>query len=308
MCMIVENVSQLIGKTPLVKLNKQGTPNMASIYVKLEFQNPGGSVKDRIALSMIEALESEGKITEKTLLVEPTSGNTGIGLAMVAAAKGYPLILVMPDTMTVERRKILKAYGAELVLTEGSKGMKGAIEKAEEILQQNKDAVNPGQFVNPANPAIHYKTTGPEIWEDLQGQLHALVAGVGTGGTITGAGRFLKEKKAALQLIAVEPSDSPVLSGGQPGSHKIQGIGAGFIPEIMDVSLLDQVVRITAEESMATARRIAKEEGLLLGISSGAAIAAAIQVAEKMAPEDNIVVIAASNGERYLSTPLYDID
>lgn len=306
--MIVENVSQLIGKTPLVKLNKQGTPNMASIYVKLEFQNPGGSVKDRIALSMIEALESEGKITEKTLLVEPTSGNTGIGLAMVAAAKGYPLILVMPDTMTVERRKILKAYGAELVLTEGSKGMKGAIEKAEEILQQNKDAVNPGQFVNPANPAIHYKTTGPEIWEDLQGQLHALVAGVGTGGTITGAGRFLKEKKAALQLIAVEPSDSPVLSGGQPGSHKIQGIGAGFIPEIMDVSLLDQVVRITAEESMATARRIAKEEGLLLGISSGAAIAAAIQVAEKMAPEDNIVVIAASNGERYLSTPLYDID
>ncbi len=270
--MIVENVSQLIGKTPLVKLNKQALPNKVNIYAKLEFQNPGGSVKDRIALSMIEALEAEGKISERTMLVEPTSGNTGIGLAMVAAAKGYRLTLVMPDTMTVERRKILKAYGAELVLTEGSKGMKGAIEKAEEIIGQHKDAVIPGQFVNPANPAIHYSTTGPEIWEDLQGQVHALVAGVGTGGTITGAGRFLKEKHSSLQLIAVEPSDSPVLSGGQPGPHKIQGIGAGFVPEIMDVSLLDQIIQVTAEESIETARRIAKEEGLLLGISSGAAL------------------------------------
>ncbi len=306
--MIVKNVSQLIGKTPLVKLNKQGSENAANVYVKLEFQNPGGSVKDRIALSMIEALEKEGKISPSTMLIEPTSGNTGIGLAMVAAAKGYRLTLVMPDTMTVERRKILKAYGADLVLTEGAKGMKGAIEKAEEILQQQPDAVIPGQFVNPANPAVHYETTGPEIWMDLKGNIHAFVAGVGTGGTITGAGRYLKEKKSSIQLVAVEPSDSAVLSGGQPGPHKIQGIGAGFIPQILDVSLIDKVMQTTANEAIETARRIAREEGLLLGISSGAAIAAALKLAEEMDRDDNVVVITASNGERYLSTALYDID
>ena len=306
--MIVSNVSQLIGKTPLVKLNKQGSENAANVYAKLEFQNPGGSVKDRIALSMIEALEKEEKINSSTMLIEPTSGNTGIGLAMVAAAKGYRLTLVMPDTMTVERRKILKAYGAELVLTEGARGMKGAIEKAEEILQQLPDAVIPGQFVNPANPAVHYETTGPEIWNDLKGKIHAFVAGVGTGGTITGAGRYLKEKKSSLQVVAVEPSDSAVLSGGPPGPHKIQGIGAGFIPQILDVSLIDKVMQTTADEAIDTARRIAREEGLLLGISSGAAIAAALKLAEEMDRDNNVVVITASNGERYLSTPLYDTD
>lgn len=306
--MIVENVNQLIGKTPLVKLSKQGSKETASVYVKLEFQNPGGSVKDRIALNMIESLEQKGIIDPTTMLIEPTSGNTGIGLAMVAAAKGYSLTLVMPDTMTIERRKILKAYGAQLILTEGAKGMKGAIEKAEELLHQHSNAIIPGQFTNPANPEVHYKTTGPEIWEDLDGKVDAFVAGVGTGGTITGAGRFLKEKKSSLQLVAVEPSDSPVLSGGQPGPHKIQGIGAGFIPEVLDIHLIDTIMQITAEESMETARRVARQEGLLLGISSGAAIAAALKLASQMDPKENIVVMTASNGERYLSTPLYDTD
>lgn len=306
--MIVNNVSELVGKTPIVKLSRKGRENMAAIFVKLEFQNPGGSVKDRIALSMIETLEQEGKITEKTLLVEPTSGNTGIGLAMIAAAKGYRLTLVMPDTMTIERRKILKAYGADLVLTEGSKGMKGAIEKADEIVKTNPDAIIPGQFINPANPAVHYKTTGPEIWSDLDGKVDAFVAGVGTGGTITGAGRYLREKNPSVQLVAVEPADSPVLSGGAPGPHKIQGIGAGFVPDIMDMHLLNNIIQVTTEEAIETARKIAREEGLLLGISSGAAIAAAFKTAKNMDPDQNLIVMTASNGERYLSTPLYDID
>ncbi|SDY76942.1 cysteine synthase A [Tindallia californiensis] len=306
--MIVHTVSELVGKTPIVKLSRKGRENMATIFVKLEFQNPGGSVKDRIALSMIEALEEEKKITENTLLVEPTSGNTGIGLAMIAAAKGYQLTLVMPDTMTIERRKILKAYGADLVLTEGSKGMKGAIEKANEIVSTHANAIIPGQFINPANPAVHYKTTGPEIWNDLNGQVDAFIAGVGTGGTITGAGRYLREKNPSIQLVAVEPSDSPVLSGGEPGPHKIQGIGAGFVPEIMDTRLLSRIVQITTEEAIETARKVAREEGLLLGISSGAAIAAAFKIAKNMDPNQHLVVMTASNGERYLSTPLYDID
>jgi len=305
--MKVNNICQIIGRTPMVKLNRQCRPDMAEVYVKLEFQNPGGSVKDRIALSMIQSLENEGKISEKTMLVEPTSGNTGIGLAMVAAAKGYALTLVMPDTMTIERRKILKGFGAELVLTEGAKGMKGAIAKAEEMLEENPNAIIVGQFINPANPAVHYENTGPEIWEDMKGDLDAFVAGVGTGGTLTGAGQYLKEKKADIQIVAVEPAGSPVLSGGEPGPHKIQGIGAGFIPQVLKVTLIDEIILVTEEEAIETARRIAQEEGLLLGISSGAAISSALKLAEKMGAGKKIVVICASNGERYLSTPLYDV-
>lgn len=305
--MNANSICQVIGKTPMVKLNRQCRPDMAEVYVKLEFQNPGGSVKDRIAHSMIQALENDGKISENTMLVEPTSGNTGIGLAMVAAAKGYALTLVMPDTMTIERRKILKGFGAELVLTEGAKGMKGAIAKAEQMLEENPYAIMVGQFINPANPAIHYESTGPEIWEDMKGDLDAFVAGVGTGGTLTGAGEYLKEKKAEIQIIAVEPAGSPVLSGGQPGPHKIQGIGAGFIPQVLKVALIDEIILATEEEAIETARRIAQEEGLLLGISSGAAIASALKLAERMGAGKKIVVISASNGERYLSTPLYDV-
>lgn len=300
------HIGELIGKTPLVRLNQQCQDDMAEVYVKLEFQNPGGSVKDRIALAMIEALEEQGLINEDTLLVEPTSGNTGIGLAMVAASKGYRLTLVMPETMTIERKKILKAYGVNLVLTEGSKGMKGAMEKAEEIIAEIPGAVLVGQFENPANPRMHYKTTGPEIWSDMEGRLDAFVAGVGTGGTITGAGKYLKEMDESIRIVAVEPAGSPVLSGGEPGPHKIQGIGAGFIPEVMDISLVDDIILMTEEEAFSTARRVAKEEGLLTGISSGAAIGAALKLAKKLGPGKRIVVVSASNGERYLSTPLYD--
>lgn len=300
------NISELIGNTPLVRLNQQCQDDMADIFVKMEFQNPGGSVKDRIALAMIEALEEKNLINDDTLLVEPTSGNTGIGLAMVASSKGYRLTLVMPETMTLERKKILRAYGVTLVLTDGSKGMKGAMEKAEEIVEGNPGAVLVGQFKNPANPRMHYRTTGPEIWHDMEGRLDAFVAGVGTGGTITGAGKYLKEKDEAIQIVAVEPAGSPVLSGGEPGPHKIQGIGAGFIPEVMDMSLLDDIIQMTEEEAISTARRVAREEGLLMGISSGAAIGAALKLAKKLGPGKRIVVISASNGERYLSTPLYD--
>lgn len=304
--MITNQIGKLIGNTPLVRLNHQCQEDMAEIYVKLEFQNPGGSVKDRIALAMIEDLEEKGLINESTLLVEPTSGNTGIGLAMVAASKGYRLTLVMPETMTVERKKILKAYGVTLVLTEGLKGMKGAMDKADEIIAENQGAVLVGQFKNPANPQMHYRTTGPEIWQDMEGRMDAFVAGVGTGGTITGAGKFLKEKDQSIQIAAVEPAGSPVLSGGDPGPHKIQGIGAGFIPEVMDMSLVDEVIQMTEEEAYETARRVAREEGLLMGISSGAAIGGALKLAKKLGPGKRIVVVSASNGERYLSTPLYD--
>jgi len=299
-------ISELIGNTPLVKLNQQCQDDMAEVYVKLEFQNPGGSVKDRIALAMIEALEEEDLINPDTLLVEPTSGNTGIGLAMVAAAKGYRLTLVMPETMTVERKKILKAYGATLVLTDGSKGMKAAMKRAEEIVEENPGAILVGQFKNPANPLVHYGTTGPEIWRDMEGRLDAFVAGVGTGGTITGVGKYLKERDESIRIVAVEPAGSPVLSGGEPGPHKLQGIGAGFIPEVMDMTLVDDIIQMTEEEAFSTARRVAREEGLLMGISSGAAIGAALKLAKKMGPGKRILVISASNGERYLSTPLYD--
>ncbi len=304
--MKVTQIGALIGNTPLVRLQHQGGKEMADVFVKLEFQNPGGSVKDRIALAMIEDLEKKGRINTNSMLVEPTSGNTGIGLAMVAAAKGYRLTLVMPDTMTIERKKILQAYGATLVLTDGSKGMKGAMNKAAELLENNTDALLVGQFENPANPAIHYGTTGPEIWEDLKGDIDAFVAGVGTGGTITGVGRYLKEKKDSIYVVAVEPAASPVLSGGNPGPHGIQGIGAGFVPPLLDKTLVDQVMQVTEEEAVDTARRMAKEEGLLVGISSGAAIAAALKLATRRGPGNHIVVIAASNGERYLSTKLYD--
>ncbi len=305
--MRMNSISEVIGKTPMIRLNRQCRSHMAQVYVKLEFQNPGGSVKDRIALSMIQALEKEGKINEETMLIEPTSGNTGIGLAMVAAARGYHLTLVMPDTMTVERRKILKGYGAELVLTEGAKGMKGAMARAEELLHENPHAIIVGQFTNPANPAAHYETTGPEIWEQMEEEVDAFVAGVGTGGTLTGAGGYLKEQDPQLRIVAVEPTGSPVLSGGEPGPHKIQGIGAGFVPQVLKVSLIDEILQVTEEEAIDTARRIAREEGLFLGISSGAAIAAALKLAQDMGPGKRIVVISASNGERYLSTPLYDI-
>jgi cysteine synthase len=304
--MKTKSISQLIGGTPMVALSRQGRSELSDIFVKLEYANPGGSVKDRIALSMIEALEKDNRISNETLLVEPTSGNTGIGLAMVSAAKGYRLTLIMPDTMSIERRKILKAYGATLILTEGAKGMKGAIEKAQEITALDQNALMIGQFDNPANPDIHYKTTGPEIWRDMDGKVDALVAGVGTGGTITGAGKFLKEKNASIRLVAVEPAGSPVLSGGEPGPHKIAGIGAGFIPSVLDVALIDEIIQVTDEDAFVTARRTAREEGLLLGISSGAAIFAALKLAEKMGPGKNIAVITSSNGERYLSTPLYD--
>ena len=304
--MKARSISQLIGDTPMVALSRQGRSELSDIFVKLEYANPGGSVKDRIALSMIEALEKDNRISNETLLVEPTSGNTGIGLAMVSAAKGYRLTLIMPDSMSIERRKILKAYGATLILTEGAKGMKGAIEKAQEITALDQNALMIGQFDNPANPDIHYKTTGPEIWRDMDGKVDALVAGVGTGGTITGAGKFLKEKNASIRLVAVEPAGSPVLSGGEPGPHKIAGIGAGFIPSVLDVALIDEIIQVTDEDAFVTARRTAREEGLLIGISSGAAIFAALKIAEKMGPGKKIAVITASNGERYLSTPLYD--
>ena len=304
--MRMKDITEVIGQTPLVKLNHQCGADMAEVYVKLEFQNPGGSVKDRIALRMIQSLEKEGKITSHTRLVEPTSGNTGIGLAMIAAARGYSLTLVMPDTMTVERRKILQALGAELILTEGKKGMKGAMAQVDEILTADPQSVTLGQFENSANPAVHYDTTGPEIWHDTDGQIDAFVAGVGTGGTITGVGKYLKEKNPGIKVIAVEPTESPVLSGGQPGSHTIQGIGAGFIPPLLEVDLMDEIIQVSGEEAMLTTRRIAREEGLLLGYSSGAAIFAALQTAEKLGAGKRVVVISASNGERYLSTNLFE--
>jgi cysteine synthase A len=311
MARIVNSVTDLIGDTPLVRLNRLVPEDSAEIYVKLEYQNPGASVKDRIAISMIEVAEQEGRIKPGDTIVEPTSGNTGIGLALVAAAKGYKAILVMPETMSIERRNLLRAYGAEIVLTPGSEGMNGAVRKAEEIEQENPSYFMPQQFKNQANVKIHRETTGPEIIEainSLDGKLDAFIAGIGTGGTITGAGEVLKKHFPNIKIVAVEPAASPILSGGKPGSHKIQGIGANFVPDILNREIYDQVITIENEEAFEYARRAAKEEGILCGISSGAAIYAALQVAKELGKGKRVVAIVPSNGERYLSTPLFNFD
>jgi cysteine synthase len=305
MAKVYKSVLELIGGTPLVKLNKV-VENAAEVYAKVESFNPGGSVKDRIAISMVEAAEREGLIEEGTSIIEPTSGNTGVGLALVCAAKGYPLILTMPETMSVERRNLLKAYGAKLILTPGSEGMKGAISKAMELAAELPRSFVPQQFENPANPKIHRETTAKEIWEDTAGQVDIFVAGVGTGGTVTGVGQALKARKPSVEVIAVEPADSPVLSGGSAGPHKIQGIGAGFVPEILDVKVIDQIIKVTEADAIAAARRLAREEGLLVGISSGAAAHAAIELAHQEGNQGKvIVVVLPDTGERYLSTGLF---
>lgn len=308
MANIAQKLTDLIGNTPLMALNRYsreaGLPD--PLLGKLEYFNPLGSVKDRIAFAMIEAGEAAGKIKPDTLIIEPTSGNTGIGLAFVAASRGYKLILTMPETMSVERRNLLKALGAELVLTPGAEGMKGAIRKAEELAQANPNSFLPQQFKNPANPEIHRKTTAEEIWRDTGGKIDIFVAGVGTGGTITGVGEVLKSRNPAVQIIAVEPADSPVLSGGQPGPHKIQGIGAGFVPDVLNPNIIDEIITVKNDDAMATGRELAKTEGLLIGISCGAAVWAATQVARR--PENKgkvIVVILPDTGERYLSTALF---
>jgi len=301
------NVQHTIGATPLVRLNRMGEGLNAVIYAKLEYFNPLGSVKDRIAAAMMDAAERDGKITPESLIVEPTSGNTGIGLAFVCAVRGYRLRLTMPETMSVERRKLLTHLGAELELTPGPAGMKGAIARAEQIVAENPGAFMPDQFNNPANPAAHRLTTAEEIWRDTEGRVGIFVAGVGTGGTITGVAQALKPRKPGFMSVAVEPSESPVLSGGQPGPHKIQGIGAGFVPGVLDASLIDSIVPVTSNEAMETARKLARTEGLLCGISSGAAVAAALKVARLPESENKtIVVVLPSTGERYLSTELFN--
>ncbi|AGE75655.1 TPA: cysteine synthase A [Bacillus thuringiensis] len=304
---VAQSVSELIGKTPIVKLNRIVESDSADIYLKLEFMNPGSSVKDRIALAMIEDAEKNGLLKEGDTIIEPTSGNTGIGLAMVAAAKGYNAILVMPETMSIERRNLLRAYGAELVLTPGPEGMGGAIRKATELAKEHGYFI-PQQFKNQSNPEIHRLTTGPEIIEQMGDQLDAFIAGIGTGGTITGAGEVLKEAYKDIKIYAVEPADSPVLSGGKPGPHKIQGIGAGFVPETLDVEVYDEIIQVKTEQAFEYARRVAKEEGILVGISSGAVIYAATEVAKKLGKGKKVLVIIPSNGERYLSTPLYQFE
>ncbi|WP_088363318.1 cysteine synthase A [Bacillus cereus] len=304
---VAQSVSELIGKTPIVKLNRIVESDSADIYLKLEFMNPGSSVKDRIALAMIEDAEKKGLLKEGDTIIEPTSGNTGIGLAMVAAAKGYNAILVMPETMSIERRNLLRAYGAELVLTPGPEGMGGAIRKATELAKEHGYFI-PQQFKNQSNPEIHRLTTGPEIIEQMGDQLDSFIAGIGTGGTITGAGEVLKEAYKDIKIYAVEPADSPVLSGGKPGPHKIQGIGAGFVPETLDVEVYDEIIQVKTEQAFEYARRVAKEEGILVGISSGAVIYAATEVAKKLGKGKKVLVIIPSNGERYLSTPLYQFE
>ncbi len=307
---VANSITDLIGSTPLVKLNRVVGEDLADIYLKLEFFNPGSSVKDRIALSMVEAAEAEGLLKPGDTIIEPTSGNTGIGLAMVAAAKGYRAILVMPETMSIERRNLLRAYGAELVLTPGTEGMRGAIRKAEELVAENPSYFMPQQFKNLANPKVHRETTGPELVEQAKeiGGIDALIAGIGTGGTITGAGQVLKEAYPDIHIVAVEPASSPVLSGGKPGPNKIQGIGAGFIPDILDTNIYDEIIQVEVEEAFDAARRVAREEGILGGISAGAAIFAALQVARKLGKGKKVVAIIPDNGERYLSTQLYQYE
>lgn len=307
---VFNNISEAIGNTPLVKLNQLTDENSADVYVKVEFMNPGSSVKDRIALAMIEKAEATGELTADMTIVEPTSGNTGIGLAMVAASKGYKAILVMPDTMSKERRNLLRAYGAELVLTPGADGMKGAIKKATELAEKDSYFM-PQQFENPANPEIHAKTTGKELVEQANSAgfaIDAFISGIGTGGTISGAGKVLKENFENVKVVAVEPTDSAVLSGKEPGPHKIQGIGAGFIPKTLDTDIYDEIIAIENEESMDTARELAKKEGILGGISSGAAVKAGLKVAKELGKGKNVVVVLPSNGERYLSTSLFNFE
>ena len=308
MSKIYKGTLGLIGNTPLVEAvnieKKLGLE--ATVLLKLEYFNPAGSVKDRIAKAMIEDAEEKGSLKEGSVIIEPTSGNTGIGLAAIAAAKGYRIILTMPETMSIERRNILKAYGAELVLTEGTKGMKGAIAKAEELAKEIPDSYIPGQFVNPANPAVHKATTGPEIWQDTDGQVDLFVAGVGTGGTLTGVGEYLKEQNKNVKVVAVEPADSPVLSEGRGGAHKIQGIGAGFVPEVLNTKIYDEIITIANEDAFAASKLLAKKEGVLVGISSGAALHAAVELAKR--PENKgkvIVALLPDTGDRYYSTPLF---
>lgn len=308
---LYKNVTELIGKTPLLEAEnlERSRKLKARLLVKLEYFNPAGSVKDRVALNMIEDAEKSGRLKPGAVIIEPTSGNTGIGLASVAAAKGYKAVLVMPETMSVERRKLLLGYGAQLVLTEGAKGMAGAIKRAEELEKETENGIILGQFVNRANPEAHYKTTGPEIWEDTRGEVDIFVAGAGTGGTLTGVGRYLRDKKPEVKVIAVEPEGSPVLSGGKPGPHGLQGIGAGFVPEILDTGICDRISRVKEEEAYAAARLLAAEEGILVGVSSGAALHAAIEEAKKTENEGKtIVALLPDTGERYLSTPLFEQD
>ena len=308
MSKIYTSADQLVGKTPLLELThiEKEFGLEAKLLGKLEYFNPAGSVKDRIAKSMLDDAEAKGILKPDSVIIEPTSGNTGIGLSAIAAAKGYRIIIVMPETMSVERRQLMKAYGAELVLTDGSKGMKGAIAKAEELSKEIPNSFVPGQFVNPANPAVHAATTGPEIWEDTDGEVDIFVAGVGTGGTVTGVGSYLKEKNSAVKVVAVEPADSPVLSKGTPGAHKIQGIGAGFVPDVLNTEVYDEIIAVQNEEAFATGKQIGRLEGVLVGISSGGALWAAIQLAKR--PENKgktIVALLPDTGERYLSTPMF---
>ena len=309
MAKIYESIAELIGQTPLVKAQRFAkSENLTStILAKLEYFNPAGSVKDRIAKAILDEAEEKGLLNKDSIIVEPTSGNTGIGLASLAAARGYKIILTMPETMSIERRNLLKAYGADLVLTEGALGMKGAIARALEIKEENPNAFMPSQFTNPANPAIHYKTTGPEIWNDTDGKVDIFIAGIGTGGTISGVGKFLKEQNPNIEIIAVEPTDSPVLSKGQAGSHKIQGIGPGFVPETLNTEIYDEIITITNDEAFKYGKKFSQVEGVLIGISSGAALAAATKIAQRSENKDKtIVVLLPDTGERYLSTPLFN--
>lgn len=308
MAKVYKSLMELIGRTPLFELKNYNEQHdlEATLLGKLEYFNPAGSVKDRIAKAMIEDAEEKGLLNPKSVIIEPTSGNTGIGLAAVAAARGYRIILTMPETMSIERRNLLKAYGAEVVLTEGVKGMKGAIEKAKELTQSIPNSFMPGQFDNPANPKVHVATTGPEIWEDTEGEVDIFVAGVGTGGTISGVGKYLKQKNPKVKIVAVEPFDSPVLSGGKPGPHKIQGIGAGFVPQTLDTAIYDELIPVKNEDAFRAARTIARCEGVLIGISSGAAVWAATELAKRAENKGKtIVVLLPDTGERYLSTPLF---